>query len=515
MAFIPTPEQQTIVQAFNQPGHPPIKVVARAGSGKSSTSRLLTLATPRRGIYLAFGKKNADEAREKFPKSCLVKTTHALAYAAMNVRETWGHKLKDEKNKWPLWKMVREFVICDYQGISANHIAHTAMQAVRRFCYSADDELAVAHVADPTKGYRYFEEVVTNQWKAKHPNYTEVQLLRWQNRYRQKQAQVAWAAYRDELLAVAKDLWAAMIDRDHPFPMEHDGYLKLWQLRKPIIQGIDYLIIDESQDQNSCVLDIVLNQTCQIIMIGDPDQNIFGFRMARNIMADLDALELYLSMSFRFGQPIADVANWILSSLHPDLVPIRGNPAIQSIIGPVTAPYALVARTNAGIFTEALTLAQGKIPFHVVGSLREPIEKTRSLAYLWQERLDCVSHPEIRAYDDWKQVLEEAKFDVELARFAKLIDRCGTEVFDLCDQLEGTGSVAVKKASVILVTAHKSKGLQYPQMRLANDYSRLKVEDNRLVGPDEERRILYVAATRAEFALELNELLAPALPGLV
>ena len=57
-AFAPTEEQAAIERLFNRPDHPNVKVVARAGSGKTGTARYLTHSTPRQGIYLAFGKKN-------------------------------------------------------------------------------------------------------------------------------------------------------------------------------------------------------------------------------------------------------------------------------------------------------------------------------------------------------------------------------------------------------------------------------------------------------------------------
>ena len=43
--------------------------------------------------------------------------------------------------------------------------------------------------------------------------------------------------------------------------MPHDGYLKLWQLKKPILKNIpdcrhDVLMIDEGQDMNPAMLEI-------------------------------------------------------------------------------------------------------------------------------------------------------------------------------------------------------------------------------------------------------------------
>ena len=44
-------------------------------------------------------------------------------------------------------------------------------------------------------------------------------------------------------------MWSVMIDlNNHRIKLPHDGYLKLYQLRKPKIYGYDALLIDEAQD---------------------------------------------------------------------------------------------------------------------------------------------------------------------------------------------------------------------------------------------------------------------------
>lgn len=509
--FSPTAEQKAIYQQFHRGDHPPMKVVACAGSGKTATAKYLAFSTHRKGCYLTFGKRNADEARPKFPTSMLVKNTHALAHKEMRVRETWGHKLNTGKNKWPLWRVVQEFSVQDAFGISASHIAYSAIVGLRRYLYSAEDTITLQQTYDRSKGDRYFEGMALASFRLFNPIATEKQKNHFIEKELDRHTKELKNQYQRIVYQLANTLLNAQIDPQHPYPIEHDTYLKLWQLREPKIPDIDYLILDEAQDTNPCVFDIVKNQSCQIILLGDPAQGIFGFRNAVDVMDEFDAETYDLSQSFRFGQKEADVANAILKIAYDDRTPIKGNPLLSTTIGPIrSGAYTLIARTNAGLFSEAIELAKTRKKIHVVGSLKEPIERARSTYFLSKDRLENVRHPDIKAYDDWDSLVEESKYDLELARYVKLVNEQGADVLALCDQLETKGEVSEKQADVVLVTAHKAKGLEYTQVKLANDYSRLKIEADinhqlTINGPREEVNVLYVAATRAERRMELND----------
>ena len=77
-----TEEQQRIiayVKQMKRGGR--LKVEAKAGSGKTSTLVEVARANPdKRFLYLAFNKAIVNEAKGKFPKNVVVKTTHSLAY---------------------------------------------------------------------------------------------------------------------------------------------------------------------------------------------------------------------------------------------------------------------------------------------------------------------------------------------------------------------------------------------------------------------------------------------------
>ena len=102
-----------------------------------------------------------------------------------------------------------------------------------------------------------------------------------------------------------------MGDPDNPVGMVHDGYLKLFQLSQPVLTGFDSSLVRRGPGRQSghaghCPAAIHAPQ----VIVGDRHQQIYGWRGAQNA---LDALQptttRYLTRSFRFGPPIAALAN--------------------------------------------------------------------------------------------------------------------------------------------------------------------------------------------------------------
>lgn len=118
----------------------------------------------------------------------------------------------------------------------------------------------------------------------------------------------------------------------------------MWALTSPVLPA-DFVLLDEAQDTNPVLEEIFLNQPAQRICVGDPAQQIYGWRNARDVMTGLPAQTLPLTHSFRFGQPIADVANrWLRhadrpadAAVPPPAGPYRALPPRAKVCGPVFA----------------------------------------------------------------------------------------------------------------------------------------------------------------------------------
>jgi superfamily II DNA or RNA helicase len=77
----PTDEQEKAVEKFRT--RRPLKIAAFAGTGKTSTLSFMARSRRSSGLYLAFNKAIATEAKEKFPRTVDCRTTYSLAYRSV------------------------------------------------------------------------------------------------------------------------------------------------------------------------------------------------------------------------------------------------------------------------------------------------------------------------------------------------------------------------------------------------------------------------------------------------
>ena len=303
-------------------------------------------------------------------------------------------------------------------------------------------------------------------------------------------------------------------DPSGALPLEHDAYLKFWHLdgaRLPA--GAEVLYLDEAQDANPVTLAILQAQGRPTVSVGDPWQSIYRFRGSIDALRMIDAPRRYLSRSWRFGEGLAGVARAILAhTSQPPAVPLRGDPGIVTTLGPARPPCAVLCRTNAGLFEAAV---RGRDPIHVVGGL-EPL--ARLVLGGWGLYLGepAPEVPALARFRGWDELLEEAEEgrDPELRFLVRVVAQYGRALPGLVADLRRRAVPHPEAAGRVLATAHKAKGLEWPEVWLAPDFPTL----DELDGPDpdgapwlsaeerdQELHLLYVAATRARRRLEPNQ----------
>ena len=74
----PVAEQQRAVELFLARGN--LRIDAYAGTGKTTTLRLLAESRPGRALYLAFNRAIAAGAQQRFPAYVKCATTHSVAF---------------------------------------------------------------------------------------------------------------------------------------------------------------------------------------------------------------------------------------------------------------------------------------------------------------------------------------------------------------------------------------------------------------------------------------------------
>ena len=296
--FPPTPQQQAILDAFLDGKG--IAVQALAGTGKTTTLVLLARALMERSpeariVYTAFNASIVKDAkRGRFGRNVTASTMHSLARQAL-LQTGYAGKIEhaDKGARWPeQWAEVLgipEGTAAEARDgaapADAAEVARLVIATVRKFRESADSEPGRQHLpylAGPA-GSPLSETVLSY-------------------------ARQAWADISSA--GNAKALAAGRALR-----VEHDDYLKVWALSRPVINA-EVIFFDEAQDVNDVMRAVVLAQPAQTVVVGDSHQSIYGFRGAIDALKDWPAdIVLPLTQSWRFGPDAAEFGNLFLRSL--------------------------------------------------------------------------------------------------------------------------------------------------------------------------------------------------------
>jgi hypothetical protein len=309
-------------------------------------------------------------------------------------------------------------------------------------------------------------------------------------------------AFRHRIFGDAVKVWRDMCDPASDMPLTHDGYLKLWCLRRPRIAG-NYILLDEAQDTNEVVLDLVRHQHMQTIIVGDQFQALYGWRGAVNAMQNFTVRHhTKLTQSWRFGPEIAAMGSRVLSLLG-ESSPLRGDPHQAGRVGVVDDPDVILARTNAQCIMEVLShLDAGRRPALVggTGALLSFIDAAESLM-----NGTPVDHEDLLGFQTWEQVREVAGKDEgkDLRMMVNVVDQHKPDV--LRAALKALPDET--KADIVISTGHRAKGREWKRVRLCDDFLRgFRVTDpvkGTAAVSKAELMLLYVACTRARSELEV------------
>jgi hypothetical protein len=169
------------------------------------------------------------------------------------------------------------------------------------------------------------------------------------------------------IVKVSREILGQWLRQEKPCP--HDFYLKVFHRDGDFYKALntfEMVLVDEGQDLSPIMLDALEHCRKRIIIVGDTHQQIYSFRYA------IDAMKRFpfdeerdLTMSFRFGRDIAEVASLLIQETKDEKgFKIRGNPQKTSRVALYTdlprpkagEPCAILSRTNLALFEKALGL---------------------------------------------------------------------------------------------------------------------------------------------------------------
>lgn len=473
--FDPTAQQTDILAAARTGDN--LVVIAVAGSGKTSTLRLLGADRPAVPmLYVAYNKAIQLDAQGTFTKNVECRTAHSLAWGGTVGK--YGDRVRKARMGALPVKDVQEFLRL-YQpyswefesetpALEGKELAELVARTVGRFVTSADFSITDKHAARP----------------AGLPERETAYLV-------------------DEVVALARRVWDDLSAVKGCLTFNPDIYLKLWQLSRPCLRKYKVIFLDEAQDANRAMADVFERQThAQLIAVGDPCQEIYGWRGAANAMARWDWQRLGLTKSFRFGSAIAAQANLWLDFLGAEMR-VEGYDKLASSIGEVARPDAILCRTNIGIVDAALRELSAGRKVAVCGGIGDVLRLARAAINLRAGRR--ANHPDLAAFRSWDEFLYFVANDPDGEGYRVLVAMVELygpeEILSLGNRLTADES----KADVTISTGHKSKGREWDTVVIGADFAPRESDsedDPRPLFTREAAMLAYVCTTRAKLRID-------------
>ena len=460
--FSPTQEQEQILASFKKGKD--IKVHAFAGTGKTSTLGYIAESTSKKGLYVAFNKRVASEAKKKMPKNVTASTIHSLAWK-------WAQEQfpKEKLLKSPNRTLLSKFNdIPEVIGFSEYKTLTTISLALDNFCNSRDTQVNTSHLPWSHISYVDEQEVLKRHSKS--------------------------------LLAATQSAWVKMCDAEHELPLGHSGYLKFWSMNSPNL-NYDFLLVDEAQDLSPVMLEILDNFNGQKVLVGDSNQQIYSWRGAVDAMKyELSAESHHLTLTFRFGKELSKLANRVLRSLAASKS-MKSHTAsgtkVDTTGKEVTDAY--IFRKNSSLIQKAVELFEIEKIFHVVDPNRN-ISQSVDDYFRLNEGLWGKSQA-FEGFNSWDSVVAIAKKE-ETNPFRGFVDLFESNDPHLIRKAINSSQKKESSEYPTLTTGHQAKGMEWDKVCLSDDFP-FSSESLHKDQIEEELRLLYVSMTRAKEVLIL------------
>ena len=471
-----TDEQRAILIAVDRGEN--VLIEAGAGTGKTFTLRMiahfLMAAYPRKwNTFVAFNVSVRDEAKASFPIREGYGEGNTRAYTANGL--VFGQLMRTE-DRWFQQKLnakispertIRWLGLADMklsvESADKKHKMEFKLSAKRQLSILNRALANFTNSLDIEPSEHHFGYVEGLDLGRPGPNHQIV---------------------RRALVGKLVSMWRDVIDPyEQNVTFTHQCYVKMFHMHflnaeangtpvPKIGRDGDVLMFDEAQDANPVIADMLSRQThLQRIYVGDQAQAIYGFAGAVDSMKHMKDeggfTVCQLSTSWRFGQAVADAANLLLDELGSDLR-LKGNPALTSEVIGSHAQSAefdcIIARNNIACLETAISArAKGRRVF-LKADVRWIVKFLNAVEALMNGQRPTMQ--ELSVFADYDALCAYAEDDendapAEWRRLIRLIEK--HEVTDL-RQIVQSFEPTERFADLIITTAHKAKGLQWPRV---------------------------------------------------
>lgn len=444
-----------------------LKILARAGCGKStSTCKFIADNPDKKFLYLVFNKSmklEADHTMKHLP-NVEISTLHSYIYRKLDIRD--------------------KYAICkaDYSVFDIGKLCNIFAKSKEDFeLLNTIKDMIDAFLMTKHKVEEYLETVICD-------SYTK-----------------SLFAKAVKGLMTKKELTT------------HATYLKKFQLGRGKIDFYDYVVVDESQDINPCMMDIVMRKTdkkSKIILLGDAKQSIYSFMgSVPALLKGVKFPTLPLTRSFRIGETTAKVCNLIFDKMSGgfDKLGISGVNPNQKIVRHINKlePHSVIARKNYTLLEYAIVNMNN---FDEIYIKNFSVSSIKQVLDFYVKGISSNPRFGRKSFNEYKKKCLLDEDFISLSE-TKLCEDYGSELYAILDTLEGKMVSRKTEKGLNLFTSHSSKGMTIQgNLLMLNDFLPLQeTYDKYILGEleyeefEEEINILYVAITRSGDKIQLNE----------
>ncbi|MGL4998318.1 MAG: UvrD-helicase domain-containing protein [Cetobacterium sp.] len=282
----------------------------------------------------------------------------------------------------------------------------------------------------------------------------------------------------------------------------HAFYIKVFQLINYSNEEYKVVYCDESQDASACYNSIILNlKADKFLFFGDNQQKIYSFNGAEG----MDKQNYFLDVSFRLGDECSYLCNKLISvSLGTDEFDFKGVNTKQTIVNHFNQfdKITVICRKNATIIEHIESVKkEGKFCYIIGGKESLGMDRLKNiLKDFSKDRIHIYKGEELSSCNDLVALAKKTK-ESSLVSMSSLITKFGLNNFQKIESLERVIVDDKDMADIILTTVHKSKGLEFENVAIANDFK--TVEE--IMKSKDETYVFYVALSRCYGKLMINE----------
>lgn len=484
MTFTPTAEQLAIVTAATSSTEN-LLLEALAGAAKTSTLELICRALPSGSpiLSLAFNKRIAEEMTKRLPGNVQCSTVNSIGHRVWSAA-TGKRLIVDTKKSYDLLIEASAGLAKSNRDEAREVFSETlrAISAAKLSGYVPENVEQASRLLDQEDFVNYVFEEDPPGW--------QLDII-------------------DRVLTESIRLaYSGQIDFDD-------------QVYMPTLFGGSFprfplVLIDEAQDLsalNHAMLGKLV--TKRVIAVGDPYQSIYGFRGA--VSNGMEALQRRFNMttfplSVSFRCPIAVVEAARFRAPHMQYAPgaPEGQVTTLETWTPATVPdgSAIICRNNAPLLSCALAFLKAGRGIKLLGSdigpsMIKTLTKFGDLSMPRDEVLKAIAEWEAEKLAKAKRSPGGVK---DRASCLRVFANAGS---NLNEAIAYARHLFEQAGPILLMTGHKSKGLEFQTVFHLNPDLIPSMWSNTLEEVEQEYNLRYVILTRAKsdyFEVQLERL---------